>query len=148
MMGKKVKAAFDRPTTIICKDTKIEAAKLTSTSNVQISGQFFGDIDVSASLVIGETAVVKGNIKAEFILLAGEVHGNIEVVHQLHITQTARVEGDVIAATVIIDEGAHLEGGIKMRDQSSKTEKAGIPKVEVVEPSKSTTSSRSNSMFD
>ncbi len=119
-MGKKVKAGYDRPTTVICKDTKIETTKLTSTSNVQISGQFFGDIDISASLVVGESGYVKGNIKAEFILLAGQVKGNIEVAHQLHITQTARVEGDVVASTMIIDEGAQIEGGIKMRDLDKK----------------------------
>lgn len=148
MMAKKAKAGFDRPTTIICKDTKIETTKLTSTSNVQISGQFIGDMDVSASLVIGETGIVKGNIKAEFVLLAGEVHGNIDVTNQLHITQTARVEGDVIAGTVIIDEGAHLEGGIKMRDKGNKSVRIKEPEIEVKVETKKTRSSGVSSMFD
>ncbi|MBC7958353.1 MAG: polymer-forming cytoskeletal protein [Vallitaleaceae bacterium] len=150
MMGKKDKAAYDRPTTVICKDTKVEAGKLTSKSNVQISGHFLGDLDISASLVIGETGYVKGNIKSEYILLAGEVAGNIDVKHQLHITQTAKVKGDVIAGTVIIDEGAHLEGGIKMRDSGAQVnqDKSSEEENKVEIKSEPRKSSGVSSMFD
>lgn len=119
MIKRNNKPAYDKPTTIICKDTKLETAKLTSTSNVQISGEFIGDMDVSASLVIGETGFIRGNIKADHILIAGKVQGNIDVSHQLHITQTADVKGDIEATTIVIDEGAHLIGGVKMRETSS-----------------------------
>lgn len=118
MIGKNNKPAYDKPTTVICKDTKLETARLTSSSNVQISGEFIGDIEVSASLVIGETGSIKGNIKADHILVAGKIQGNIDVSHQLHITQTADVKGDIEATTIVIDEGAHLIGGVKMREVS------------------------------
>lgn len=113
------KPAYDKPTTVICKDTKIETAKLTSSSNVQISGEFIGDLDVSASIVVGETGFIKGNVKADHILVAGKIQGNIDASHQLHITQTADVKGDIEATTIVIDEGAHLIGGVRMREVSA-----------------------------
>lgn len=108
------KAEYDRPTTIICKDTIIETTKLISKSSVQVSGQVIGALEVQASLVVAQSGKIIGNVKTEFILVAGEVMGNIEATQQIHVTETGKIVGDIICGSITVDEGAKMEGNFKM----------------------------------
>ncbi|PKM93187.1 MAG: cell shape determination protein CcmA [Firmicutes bacterium HGW-Firmicutes-1] len=119
-LGSNDKSTADISTTVICKDTQIEATKLISKASVLISGEFTGDIEVSASLTVGDTGKVKGIIQADNVLVSGEVIGNIHAIKQLQITHTGKVLGDVIVGTIVMDEGAQLEGTCRMRRQSSQ----------------------------
>lgn len=121
-LGSNDKSSANIYTTIICKDTKIEATKLISTASVLISGEFIGDVEVSSSLTVGDTGLVKGTIQADNVLVSGEVIGNVNAIQQLQITHTGRVVGDVFVGTIVMDEGAQLEGNCKMRQLTSQEE--------------------------
>ena len=110
------KADYERPSTVIGKDTIIETATLKSKSSVQINGVLQGDTDVEASLVVGQGGKVVGNIVATFVLAAGEIVGNIHAKEQLHVTKTAVISGDITCGSVIIDDGAILNGTCKMQN--------------------------------
>ncbi len=116
------KSTADISTTVICKDTQIEASKLVSKASVLISGEFIGDVEVSASVTVGDTGKVMGIIQADNVLVSGEVIGNIHAIQQLQITHTGSVIGDVVVGTIVMDEGAQLEGTCKMRKKSSQEE--------------------------
>lgn len=120
MRKKGNKSDYDRPTTIIGEDTVIETTNLKSESSLQINGNIIGDIEVTSSVVIGQTGHVEGRVKAEFVLVAGEVTGNIDVSQQIHLTKTANIVGDIICASIVIDEGASIEGVFKMRKDKSE----------------------------
>ncbi|MDA3846337.1 MAG: polymer-forming cytoskeletal protein [Vallitaleaceae bacterium] len=113
------KPSYDKPLTLIGEDTIIETSKLKSKSSVQIAGKFIGDIEVDASLVIGQGGKVEGNVLASFILVAGEVVGNLEVTQQIHLTKTAKVVGNINCQSIVIDEGASLEGQCMMKQGSN-----------------------------
>lgn len=121
MFGK-AKPNYERPATVIAKDTIIESKNLKSKSSVQINGEFIGEVQVDNSLVIGQTGKITGNIKANFILIAGEVNGDLDVKHQVQITKTARVKGNVTCQSIVMDEGAHLEGYCKMNESGQSEE--------------------------
>lgn len=124
-MLKKDKPNYDRPTTLIGKDTMIEGTKITSRTSIQINGSLLGDAEVDASVVIGESGKVKGNITTNFLLIAGKVDGNVKAVKQLHVTSKAVINGDIECGTIIIDEGASLNGMLKMLD-ADKAETVSI----------------------
>lgn len=113
------KADYERPSTIIGKDTTIETTKLKSKSSVQINGIFQGDTDVEASLVVGQGGKVVGNIIASFVLVAGTIEGNVQAKEQLHVTKTAVINGDILCGSIIIDDGAVLNGSCKMQASST-----------------------------
>jgi len=116
MLGKKNKQAnYDRPTTVIGRDTSIETGTLESEKSVQVNGRIMGNIDVKESLVVGEEGYVEGEIRARFVLVAGKVVGNIQVSQQIHLTETARVIGDIECESIIIDDGAKIEGNFSMQ---------------------------------
>jgi len=123
MLGAK-KPNYERPTTVIGKDTLLTTAMLESKSSVQINGVLTGDANVDSSLVIGQEGKVNGNITASFILVAGTIEGNVNATEQLHVTKSAVINGDILCGSIIIDDGAMLNGNCKM-DKSEAAAKKG-----------------------
>lgn len=113
---------YERPATVIGKDTILETVLLKSKSSVQVNGLLTGDIVVEASLVVGQSGQVKGNIEAAFVLVAGEIHGNVNALQQLHVTKSAVIHGDITCASIVIDDGASLNGNCKMTGPTDKKE--------------------------
>ncbi len=118
------KPNYERPATVIGKDAIIEMGNLKSKSSVQINGVLQGDATVDASLVVGQGGKLSGNAKASFILVAGLIEGNVTATEQLHLTKTGVINGDVECDSIIIDDGAVLNGGCKMKTASSNDQKA------------------------
>lgn len=116
MRKKSQKANYDRPTTVIGKDTVIETGRMESKQSVQVNGKVLGDMEVQASLVVGQIGLVEGDIQAAFVLVAGRIVGNITVSQQIHLTKTAVVVGDIECQSIVIDDGAKIEGSFHMRD--------------------------------
>ena len=122
MFGRKVKANYDRPTTIIGKDTVIESGTLESQASVQVNGKVISDMRIDASLVVGQNGLVEGDITAGFVLVAGRIVGDVEVLNQIHLTKTAVVVGDIICQSIVIDDGAKIEGNFSMRAEMEQEE--------------------------
>jgi len=116
MFGKKEKANYDRPTTVIGKDTVIETGTIESKASIQVNGKVVSDMKVDASLVVGQKGLVEGSITAGFVLVAGKIVGNVEVLNQIHLTKTAVVIGDIVCQSIVIDDGAKIDGKFAMRD--------------------------------
>ena len=114
MFGKKEKANYDRPTTVIGKDAIIESGKIESNASVQVNGTVKADMTIDASVVIGQNGLVEGNINAGFVLVAGKVIGNVDVANQVHLTKTAVIIGDIVCKSIVIDDGAKIQGNFSM----------------------------------
>lgn len=122
MFGKKEKANYDRPTTVIGKETVIESGTVESKASVQVNGKVVADMKIDASLVIGQNGLVEGDVTAGFVLVAGRVVGNLEVMNQIHLTKTAVVVGDILCQSIVIDDGAKMEGTFSMRESIEQKE--------------------------
>lgn len=117
--------------TLIGKEVVVEG-KLECAGDVQINGQFVGDIEVEGDLIIGEQARVKAEIEAVNVYVAGEVEGNIEAKEKLEILETGRVTGNVTSQALSIEPGGILKGSSKMQDVSEE-EPTSKPTFEVEE---------------
>ena len=104
------KMGTDVPNTVIGLGITVEAARLTGEESVRIDGNFFGDIELEGSLILGESGVIEGRIRASYIVVAGTVRGNIFCDTILHIASTAVINGDITANKIIVDEGGQLNG--------------------------------------
>ena len=62
-------------------------------------------------------------INSVCVVISGLVEGNIRASEQIVLHKTARVSGDLEAPIVIMEEGAQLNGGLKM-GKISGSEKA------------------------
>ncbi|MGF7186542.1 cytoskeletal protein CcmA (bactofilin family) [Desulfitispora alkaliphila] len=120
-------ANFEKVDTLIGKETAFQG-NLNASGTVRIDGKLEGDINCNGDLVIGETGVVKANIKARNILLSGEVEGNLSTQGKIELTTAGKLVGDIVVGKLIIDEGAVFKGRCDMKYEK------GVEKIEKVKP--------------
>lgn len=113
------KPSYDKPTTVLGENTVIEGALLKAKASIQINGKYIGNLEVEGSVVIGEKGTLEGNTTADYLLIAGKHIGNIQVNKQVHIRPNGKVIGDIVCGSIIIEEGAYLEGMCKMKVPSN-----------------------------
>jgi cytoskeletal protein CcmA (bactofilin family) len=81
---------------------------IEASADLHVDGRVVGDI-ACASLVMGESSSVEGEIVAESARISGAVMGTVRV-RDLVVLRTARVEGDVSYETLSIEQGAAVNG--------------------------------------
>lgn len=95
---------------IISEDLKI-VGDLHSAGEIQVDGRVDGDVRTNA-LLIGESAVIKGEIVADSVIVHGTVNGQIKA-SSVKLAKTSRVTGDILHEDLAIEKGAFLEGHCK-----------------------------------
>ncbi len=86
---------------------------IQSDSGARVDGVFEGSIDVTGNLIVGESAKIVADIKANNISVAGAVKGNISG-NRVEILETGRVWGDLKVNSLLLNEGAYLRGQTTM----------------------------------
>ncbi|MGL4207922.1 MAG: bactofilin family protein, partial [Candidatus Adiutrix sp.] len=76
----------------------------------RLDGRVRGEIISTGTLIVEETAIIKGDICVESVVLSGTVYGNIKASKQVHLNSTANLFGDTHYGALSIDEGAVHEG--------------------------------------
>ncbi|HCR41947.1 TPA: cell shape determination protein CcmA [Patescibacteria group bacterium] len=117
--------------TLIGKEVVVEG-KLDGEGDVQINGQFIGEIAIVGDLIVGEHGKVKAEIAAKNVYVGGEVEGEIEAKEKLQILETGRVTGNVTSEALSIEPGGILKGSSQMQEISEDTPTAN-PTFEVEE---------------
>jgi cytoskeletal protein CcmA (bactofilin family) len=89
---------------------------------VRLDGKFKGDISASETLVVGETGRIEARICADVVIISGTVRGNIEAKSRLEIHKPGALYGDVSTRSLIVDEGAILNGMCRMGEEKKAGE--------------------------
>jgi len=106
------------------KETVFEG-KMTFEGVFRLDGKFDGEIFESGTLVVGETAVVKGKIMLNTIVINGVVEGDICASGRVEIHSTGKVYGTLLTPVLLINEGGIFEGNCKMKGSSDRKEESG-----------------------
>ena len=77
---------------------------------MRIEGHFKGKIDGEGFLIIGDGALVEGEVHVDNALVSGEVKGSIVAHTKVELRKPAHICGDITALTLVIGEGVVLEG--------------------------------------
>jgi cytoskeletal protein CcmA (bactofilin family) len=88
--------------------------ELSSDEDLRFDGTLDGHLHIhGATLTLGETATVDGNLRAKQVIVRGMVQGSIAA-DRIELTATAKVAGNLIAERVVIADGATFNGGVYM----------------------------------
>lgn len=83
---------------------------------LRIEGEVKGDISVSpdavGTLMLGENAVVNGNIRVSHLIVYGSITGTIHVTYLVELRPTAVILGDVYYGAMEMQTGAVIEGNL------------------------------------
>jgi cytoskeletal protein CcmA (bactofilin family) len=99
--------------------TKING-KLHFDGPATIDGEVDGEIIASAHITVGQQAIVKGKVTAQSILVQGKVMADVVAEKKLEIQPPGSVVGDVTAMSLVIGDGAILEGHISMKKNEGR----------------------------
>jgi cytoskeletal protein CcmA (bactofilin family) len=81
---------------------------LVSKGEVNVEGEIQGDINC-ASLLVGDTARIMGNVVSEDVVVRGRVEGSIRGA-RVTLQSSSHVEGDIFHKSLAIEQGAFFEG--------------------------------------
>jgi cytoskeletal protein CcmA (bactofilin family) len=96
--------------------TKING-KLHFDGPVTIEGEVEGEIIAQATITVGQQATVKGKITAAAIVVQGKVMADVTADKRLEIQPPGSVIGDITTQSLVIGDGALLEGHISMKKE-------------------------------
>jgi cytoskeletal protein CcmA (bactofilin family) len=105
---------------------------LESAGDMQVDGTVEGDIK-SKKLTISASAVVRGSIEAESVVIAGRVIGQIKARH-VTLNKSAKVIADVIQERLTIEPGAFFEGNSRHFPGEEEVHPRRIEEVASVQP--------------
>jgi cytoskeletal protein CcmA (bactofilin family) len=88
---------------------------LRSESNVMLEGKIEGTVEARDTVFVAERATVDARVKALAIVVSGHLTGHIQCEGRLEITPSGRLNGEVEYGTLIVHEGAIVDGTFRMR---------------------------------
>lgn len=98
---------------MISEGTKLKGT-INSQNDVRIAGKAEGEVISKGKLIVTSTGVIEGNVKAADADVAGKVEGELRVTNKLILRQSAVIDGDIYTKTLIIEEGAQMNGSCRM----------------------------------
>lgn len=98
--------------------------------DLHLEGIVNGDVRC-ATLILGESSVIRGSVHAERIRAAGTIEGSVET-RDLAVEATARLSGDITYARIRVANGAILDGKMVYRAADEDAEAKGLRLVEPV----------------
>jgi cytoskeletal protein CcmA (bactofilin family) len=100
--------------------------KLTFEGTVRIDGVFSGEIFSEDTLIIGENAEVRAEVRVSTVVVYGDVIGNIYADNCVELHAPAKLRGNIMTPNLQADKGVIFDGAVKMNDSSG----TGVPAVE------------------
>ncbi|MBQ9185894.1 MAG: polymer-forming cytoskeletal protein [Bacteroidales bacterium] len=88
--------------------------EINSPSDIRIDGSFEGKIISQGRVVIGEKAVISGDIICENVDFWGKMTGNLFVKDTLALKEGCAVKGNLNIRRLVVELGASFDGNCKM----------------------------------
>ncbi|MEX0944037.1 MAG: polymer-forming cytoskeletal protein [Balneolaceae bacterium] len=98
---------------MISEDTKIKGS-INSQTDIRIAGRLEGEIFCKGKCIITGSAKLDGNLTTVDADIAGTITGTIKISNKLILRQSAKINGDIYTKTLIVEEGAIMNGGCRM----------------------------------
>lgn len=95
--------------------------KLSFKDTVRIDGRFRGEIASENTLIVGESGEIEACIKSKTIAISGTVDGDVIAGTKVVLHKTAKVNGNIETPSLVMEEGAYVNGRVDMSGGSQKS---------------------------
>ena len=99
--------------------------KLSFRDTVRIDGRFRGEITSENALIVGESGEIEATIRSDTVAISGKVLGEVFAKTKVVLHKTASVDGDIETPSVVIEDGARLNGRLTMSSADAKKPATG-----------------------
>jgi len=103
---------------------------LTFEGAVRIDGMVSGAIYSKGTVILGEHAMIEGDISAGTIVSSGRINGNVTATERVHLLPSAAMNGELKTPLLKVEEGVQVhgnceaEGGVKSKGVEEPREAA------------------------
>lgn len=88
--------------------------KLSFKDTVRIDGRFRGEISSENTLIVGESGEIEARIQSKTVAISGTVVGDVSATTKVVLHKTGRVDGNIETESLVVEDGAVLNGQVKM----------------------------------
>ncbi len=89
---------------------------------LKIDGEINGSITGARQVMLGRGSVVRGNVAAGEVVVAGSIDGSVTAGDRLELQATAAVTGDIDTKSIVVTEGAKINGQVRMTAAAARPE--------------------------
>src|SRR5215470_17788125 len=92
---------------------------------LQVDGKITGKVtSENGVLTIGESGLIEAQVDVGTCIIYGRIEGDLSSSTRIEIRKTGRVRGDIITPSLLIEEGAVLNGMVKMTIEQQQQQQA------------------------
>lgn len=100
---------------IISADTTI-AGDIDCDGVLKVEGRVTGSVRRARQIMLAKNGAIQGDVVADEIVVGGVVDGNVSAADRLELQPTAVVNGDISTKSIVVMEGARINGSVKMTE--------------------------------
>ncbi|MBA3853027.1 MAG: hypothetical protein C0503_01355 [Gemmatimonas sp.] len=89
---------------------------IACTGVLKVEGQIDGSVRQARQVMLAKDGAIRGDVNAHEIVVGGLVDGNVTAADRLELQPTAVVNGDIITKSIVVMEGARINGAVKMTE--------------------------------
>ena len=89
---------------------------IESAGIIKIDGRVDGSVTGARQVLLGRGGSINGNVVADEVVIGGSVRGSLTVRERLELQGTAAVTGDIETRSIVVIEGARIDGAVRMTD--------------------------------
>lgn len=100
----------------------IVAAGTVITGNIhcqgalKVEGQIDGEVEHARQVMLAREASIRGNVTADEVVVGGVIDGDVTAEERLELQTTAVVNGDIATKSIVVMEGARINGALRMTE--------------------------------
>lgn len=83
---------------------------------LKIDGRIEGSVVGARQMMLGRNGTIRGDVHAGEVVLGGMVDGAITADERLELQGSAVVNGDIDTKSIVVLEGARINGTVRMQD--------------------------------
>ena len=100
--------------------------EIQSPYDIRIDGTFEGKVQTKGRVVVGESAMVKGDVICENADLWGKIEGNLYVKDTLSLMEGCAMEGNLHVKRLSVELGSTFNGNCRMISEAEFNKVAGV----------------------
>jgi cytoskeletal protein CcmA (bactofilin family) len=96
-------------TSVLGPDARFDG-KLETGSNMQIDGDFKGELNVRGTLMVGKQGKVNATVDAGKVVVHGRLEGKVAASGKIELMEGSSMIGDIDAPSLVIQDNVEFEG--------------------------------------
>lgn len=83
---------------------------------LKVEGRIHGSVRRARQVMLSKEGSIEGDVAAAEVVVGGVIDGNVVATDRLELQTTAVVNGDISTKSIVVMEGARINGGVKMTE--------------------------------